>query len=115
MNEDNFLKMTDFDRLVSSEPIQIMKAMIPYAPPQGQRFLSLYSKAMELRNTLNAFQRGNPEMSICSSPRQSNQEPMEMLNSIRDYCSPATRQKMDECMNMFAMLQMLELFQDNGE
>lgn len=110
MNEDSYPKMTELDCMVSPEPLQITKAMIPYAAPRGQRILSVFAKTLELRNTLRAFQYQSPDVSICSAS-----EPTDMLTGIRRYCSPATRQRMDECINLVSILQMAEVLQEDGE
>lgn len=112
--EEEYPKMTAFDRMVAPEQVQMLKAVIPYAPPRGQRFLSLYSKIMELQNTVDLFQRGSSDMSICSSS-QPPASPMEILNEVRECCSPASRHRMDEFINMMAMIEMLELFQESDE
>lgn len=115
MNKDNAPKMTEFDCLVSSESIQLMKAMLPFLPAQGQHILSVYAKAMEMRNTLQTFQNQRPDMSICSLPQSKmHSDPLQMIQEIRDYCGPATRQKMDQCMNLIAMIEIADLFQ-NGD
>lgn len=116
MNEDSQATMTDFDSMVSPEPVQIMKACIPYVPPRGQRILSLYAKALEFQNTLSVFRQSQPDLSICSAPNPSaSGNPLEMMNDIRKHCSPNTQHKIDDCINMFAMIQMMEVFQENDQ
>ena len=114
MNKENTPKMTEFDCLVSSEPIQLMKAMLPFLPPQGQHILSIYAKAMEMQNTIQVFQNQKPDMSMCSLPQSKpDSDPLHMIQEIRDYCGPATRQKMDQCMNLIAMMEIADLFQND--
>lgn len=114
MNKEDAPKMTEFDCLVSSEPIQLMKAMLPFLPPQGQQLLSIYAKAMEMRNTIQTFQSQGSDLSMCSLPQsKANSDPLHMIQEIRDYCGPATRQKMDQCMNLMAMMELADLFQDD--
>jgi hypothetical protein len=116
MDEEYIPKMTDLDRRASSEPIQIMKALLPYAPPNYQRLLSLYAKTMELTNIIQFFRENPSDVSICASPQNTNQgDPLAMINQIRDYCSPQTQEKLDHYLNVFAMFQMMSLFQDQEE
>lgn len=114
MSDIEYPKVTAFDQIVAPEQVQVMKAIIPYAPPQGQRLLSVYAKAMELRNTLSMFQSQNSDMSVCSVP-DAVRSPVDMLNDIREHCPAPTRSKIDEFMNMFAMIQMIEIFQSSDE
>lgn len=114
MNKDDAPKMTELDCLVSSEPIQLMKAILPFLPPQGQQFVSIYAKAMEMRNTIQTFQNQRADMSMCSLPSsRTDLDPLQMIQEIRDYCGPATRQKMDQCMDLAAMMELANLFQNN--
>lgn len=114
MSDIEYPKVTAFDRIVAPEQVQVMKAIIPYTPPQGQRLLSVYAKAMELRNTVSMFQSQDSDMSVCSVPGAV-RSPVDMLNDIRGHCSAPTRSKIDEIMNLFAMIQMIELFQSSDE
>ena len=114
MNKDDALKMTEFDCLVSSEPIRLMKAMLPFLPPQGQQVLSIYAKAMEMKNTIQTFQNQKADMSMCSLPQsKTDSDPLHMIQEIRDYCGPATRQKIDQCINLIAMMEIADLFQND--
>lgn len=114
MSDIEYPQVTAFDQLVAPEQVQVMKAIIPYAPPQGQRLLSVYAKAVELRNTLSMFQSQGGDMSVCSAPDAA-KNPEDMLSDIRRHCPALTRSKIDEFMNLFAMLQMIELLQSSDE
>ena len=48
--EQNFISQTPLDRMVSSDCGQMLKAAIPYLPASGRQILSVYEKAMELKN-----------------------------------------------------------------
>lgn len=102
--------MTDLDQMVSDDQIQILKAAIPYVSSSGQRLLSVYSKMRELQNTLTLFPQENSQMRICGTDAQ--MQPMDLLNEIRPFCSGQTQERIDQIIQMFAMLQMIELFQE---
>ena len=53
--EQNFISQTPLDRMVSSDCGQMLKAAIPYLPASGRQILSVYEKAMELKNTISLF------------------------------------------------------------
>ena len=93
--------MTDLDQMVSDDQIQILKAAIPYVSPSGMR---------ELQNTLTLFPQENSQMRICGTDAQ--MQPMDLLNEIRPFCSGQTQERIDQVIQMFAMLQMIELFQE---
>lgn len=102
--------MTDLDQMVSDDQIQILKAAIPYVPSSGQRLLSIYSKVRELQNTLTLFPQENSDMRICGSDAE--MQPLDILNEIRPFCSGPTQEHIDQIIQMFAVMQILELFQD---
>ena len=47
MEDHDFEKMTPFDQLISTQSLQILKLLIPYTPPENQRFLAVYTKFLE--------------------------------------------------------------------
>ena len=53
--EQDFIARTALDEIVESDHNQMLKAMIPYLPPFGQQFLSMYTKTRELKNTMELF------------------------------------------------------------
>ena len=53
--EQEPIARTALDEMVESDQDQMLKAMIPYLPSSGQRFLSVYTKVRELRNTMSLF------------------------------------------------------------
>ena len=58
--EQEPIARTALDEMVESDQDQMLKAMIPYLPSSGQRFLSVYTKVRELRNTMSLFQSSLP-------------------------------------------------------
>ena len=102
--EQETIAQTMLDQLVTDENSQMLKALIPYLSFSGQRILAAYAKTQELCNTLQLFSRPQNDMQICSS-RPMN--PMELLNDIRKFSYGENRKKLDQAVNMFAMLEML--------
>lgn len=113
MSQQGPTPMTDLDQMVSDDQLQILKAIIPYVSPHGQRFLSLYSKVRELHNTMNLLPKQNSDMRICGSDSDAAMPPLDILNEIRPFCSESAQKQIDQVIQIFAMLQMAELFQDS--
>lgn len=114
MEENPTLKMTDFDCLVTNESLQILKAMLPYFPANGRHFLSVYTKIMEMQNTMRVFSQPNGGLSICSNEERENLDFATLIGQIKEYCSPATRAKMDDWMQYLALFEMIQLMQEEG-
>ena len=98
------------DEMVSEDSIEMLKAALPYLPPQGQSFISVFAKFLELKNTLRLFrpQAGNTE--ICAQYRDKN-NPLEMLSACSSVCHGRTKEQLDNIIQTLTMLQMFELSQ----
>ena len=113
MNEGQ-ISQTLLDQMVSSDRGQLIKAAIPYLPPKGQQIFSVYEKAAELLNTVSIFGRSDSESSLSAMSIPA-QDPMDMINDIRSFCYGPSRDKLNQMVNMMAMIQMLQLMnQPNG-
>ena len=107
MNDDQ-IAQTLLDQMVSSDRGQLIKAAIPYLPPKGQQIFSVYEKAAELLNTVSIFGRSDSESSLSAMSIPA-QDPMDMINDIRSFCYGPSRDKLNQMVNMMAMVQMLQL------
>ena len=115
MNDDH-IAQTLLDQMVSSDRGQLIKAAIPYLPPKGQQSFSVYEKAAELLNTVSIFGRSGSESSLSAMSIPA-QDPMDMINDIRSFCYGPSRDKLNQMVNMMAMVQMLQLMKqpDNNK
>ncbi|MDO4273359.1 MAG: hypothetical protein Q4D16_06810 [Eubacteriales bacterium] len=104
--EQDFISQTALDQMVGTDRDQMMKAAIPYLPAKGQQILSVYTKARELANTVALFSPSREGMQMCAA---SAADPLEMINDIKRFCYGESRQKLDQMVNMMAMVQMLQL------
>lgn len=107
MNEDH-IAQTLLDQMVSSDRDQMIKAAIPYLPPKGRQIFSIYEKAAELLNTVSIFGRKDYDSSL-SAMSMPARDPMDMINEIRGFCYGPSRDKLNQMVNMMAMVQMLQL------
>ena len=115
MNDDH-IAQTLLDQMVSSDRGQLIKAAIPYLPPKGQQIFSVYEKAAELLNTVSIFGRSDSESSLSAMSIPA-QDPMDMINDFRSFCYGPSRDKLNQMVNMMAMVQMLQLMKqpDNNK
>ena len=65
--EQDYIAKTALDEMVESDRDQMLKAMVPYLPPSGQQFLSMYTKTQELMNTMSLSETGK-NLRICRLP-----------------------------------------------
>ncbi|MDO4305274.1 MAG: hypothetical protein Q4C77_00455 [Eubacteriales bacterium] len=107
-SEQDFIGQTALDQMVGSDRCQMLKAAIPYLPPSGRRFVSLYTKVQELANTVELFSPSNQSMEMCAASVP-NTDTLSMLQDIRRFCYGESRKKLDEMVNMMAVVQMLQM------
>ena len=86
--EQEPIARTALDEMVESDQDQMLKAMIPYLPSSGQRFLSVYTKVRELRNT--------------------------MSQDIRKCCGGENRRQIDHITSLMATIQMLQIMNEDS-
>ena len=110
MSQEHNIPMTALDEMVSDNNLQILKASLPYMSANGQKFLSLFTKFLELKHTMDLFSCQNGDLTACEIPSAQAADPMSMLNDIRRFCGPKTQGNIDQLINMVVMIQMLEIF-----
>ena len=103
MEEHNIL-----DEMISEDQVEILKAAMPYLPAQGQRFISVYAKFLELSNTIRLFSRPQADMQM-HAQEQFTADPLEMLSACSKVCHGPLKEKLENITNTFLMIQMLDL------
>lgn len=111
--EQDFVSQTALDQMIGSDRDQMMKAAIPYLPPEGQRVLAVYEKMMELKNTIFLFSGTGNRVSACAAGSPA--EPLEMINDIRRFCYGQSRDKLDRVVNMMAIVEMMQVLNQSAE
>lgn len=111
--EQNYIAKTALDEMVESDRDQMLKAMVPYLPPSGQQFLSMYTKTQELMNTMSLF-RNRKKSADLQAASLSGIDPLEMLQDIRKCCSGESRRQIDHITNLMATIQMLQIMNENS-
>ena len=107
----DFEKMTPFDQLISTQSLQILKLLIPYTPPENQRFLAVYTKFLELQHTIDFFQRFHSDV-YSQDFEKKTFSPFHIIQEIRPYIPAQFGETFDMLMNM---MDMMEVFQNMNE
>lgn len=111
--EQDYIAKTALDEMVESDRDQMLKAMVPYLPPSGQQFLSMYTKTQELMNTMSLF-RNRKKSADLQAASLSGIDPLEMLQDIRKCCSGESLRQIDQITNLMATIQMLQIMNENS-
>ena len=104
--EQEPIARTALDEMVESDQDQMLKAMIPYLPSSGKRFLSVYTKVRELWNTMSLFQSSRRTADL-QATGFSGTDPLEMLQDIRKCCGGENRRQIDHITSLMSTIQML--------
>lgn len=103
MNKCNS-QITLFDTMVTSDRLQEIKIVLPYLPPTIQRFVGLYSKVEELRNTVSLF---NDEQNIQEFSAR-DKAPESIIEELKDYLTDAQMESIENLSNLRSMMEMLK-------
>ncbi len=99
-----------FDSLIQNDRLRILKAALPYVQLSDQRTLSLYVKVLELKNTMELFNKDEETLSACSLQKK-NGNVLELLQDIRKYCPPDKQDAIDQILNFANVYQMFQTYQ----
>lgn len=114
------LELTEFDAVVSSHQLQMLKAAIPYISASQQQVLSIYVKIMELTNTFQLVQKKEVQsLGICSVSSQK-KNVSEMLNSMKRFCTDEEKEMIDLLFNFLSAFRIYNSYkeivpQENGK
>ncbi len=101
---------TSFDNLIQNNQLRILKAALPYIQLSEQRLLSVYVKILELKNTMELFNKDEGTLSACSLQKE-NASILDLLQDIRKYCPPDKQDAIDQILNFANMYQMYQTYQ----
>lgn len=110
--EQDSIALTALDQMVGSDYEQMMKAALPYLPPDSRKILSVYAKTRELLNTLALFSGSGQGVEMCAAEAS---DPMDMLQDIRRFCYGGSRRMLDKAVNMMAVVQMMQIMGQSAD
>lgn len=87
--------MTPFDLLVTTPQLQMIKLLLPYLPPAGQRMLAPFIKFRELSSTLSLFRSRTYGISAQDLQDDRSASPMDLFHDLRPYLKEEDAQMLD--------------------
>lgn len=116
MNNEQTLKMTDLDYMTASPHLQMIKAALPYIQVPEQRFFSMFVKVSELERTMKLFaEKEDGAVGICSLEKDEPSSPLDMLNAMKPFGSPAEQDFIDLVVNFLQGSQLYQSYRDFSE
>ncbi|MCI8514753.1 MAG: hypothetical protein HFI93_09060 [Lachnospiraceae bacterium] len=113
MNPEETLKTTELDSRVGNPRLQMLKASLPYLPPEGQRFAAILTKWFEFQTTLRLFDNPEEILSICEV-KEPPPGPFGVLDEIKKYGSPEDRSQIEfaknfvQAMNLYRQMEAMQ-------
>ena len=111
-------KVTAFDALFTNNQIQKLKILLSYVDSPMQRQLAIYIKFLELKYTMELFQR-SPQLSVSPIQQESSFDPAMLCQEIAPYCSPGEQKQINQFASMLQamshyqeMMEMVQMFQE---
>ncbi|MFQ9515595.1 MAG: hypothetical protein ACLRZ9_07165 [Eubacterium sp.] len=103
--ENEQLKQTKFDSMVTNKNMQLAKAVIPYIDNRIGNYLGMYIKFKELQNA--ARINSNVAVAAMNADKHKENIGMEsMFEDIKDFLSDDERETIDTIMTMMEMMNM---------
>lgn len=107
MEQEQFL--TEYDGLVQTRELQMMKSMLPFVNVRSQMPLAILIQSMEFRNTVQIFQNNANALSACSVNNESDKRNA-MLQTLRKFCTPKERETIDNILNIICIMENYDTF-----
>lgn len=100
--------MESIDALIQDRHLDIIKAALPYLDNSRQGTMAMMVKFMELQRTVALFHTPGNNLRMCSEEEREEIGPFQMLNAIREYCTDAEKEMVDNFMTFFQMFSTYE-------
>ncbi|MCI8576941.1 MAG: hypothetical protein HFG64_05400 [Lachnospiraceae bacterium] len=107
-NQEHDIRLTEFDYMLVTPQLQMLKAAIPHIPPSWQRMLSVFVKFQELQHVQNIFSQGELSAMGLSTDQQRPSSPMELIQAIKPYAGPREREMIETLENIQLMIQTMQ-------
>ncbi len=111
-------KVTAFDALFTNNQIQKLKVLLSYVDSPMQRQLAVYIKFLELKYTMELFQR-SPQLSVSPALQEGSFDPAKLCQEVTPYCSPGEQKQLNQFASMLQamshyqeMMEMVQMFQE---
>ena len=102
MNQEQYV--TEYDGLVQTRELQMLKSMLPFANVRSQMPLAILIQSMEFRNTIQIFQNNANVLSACSVHNEPDKRNA-MIQTLRKFCTPKEKETIDTLLNIMCVME----------
>lgn len=101
--------VTEYDELVQTRELQMLKSMLPFVQTNSQMPLAILIQSIEFRNTVRMFQNNANVLSACSVNNEPDRRNA-MLQTLRRFCTPKERETIDTLLNIMCVMENYDAF-----
>ena len=105
MEQENYL--TEYDGLVQTRELQMLKAMLPFAAPRSQMPIAMLIQTMEFQQTMRVFRNNANALSAFSVHNETDRRSA-MLQTLKKFCTPRERETIDTILNIMCVMESKE-------
>lgn len=102
MEQEQYL--TEYDGLVQTRELQMLKSLLPFANVRSQMPLAILIQSMEFRNTVQMFQNNANVLSACSVHNETDKRNA-MLQTLRKFCTQKEKETIDTLLNIMCVME----------
>lgn len=102
MDQEQYL--TEYDGLVQTRELQMLKSLLPFANIRSQMPIAILIQTMEFRNTIQLFQKNANVLAACSVQNESDKRNA-MLQTLRRFCTPKEKEAIDTMLNIMCIME----------
>ena len=104
MEQDNLF--TEYDNLVQTRELQMMKSMLPFVGIKQQKPLALLIQSLQFRNAVRILQNDENVLSACAIPVSNETEKRNaMIQTLRRFCTPKEKETIDTLLNIMCVME----------
>lgn len=100
------------DNIFQDTPLPMLKILLPFLPLSSQKFMAIFLKFLELKYTMDFFNRGNFFCSLTDSVDSS--DPSEMLSVLKEVFPKEQQENIDNMFQMVQAMEMMQFFQEEA-
>lgn len=102
----------EFDNMITTHNMKLIKTALPYIDISEQRFLSIYLKFSEFINTIHLFSEKPAALSACKSTATGENKLIEMVAALKEVCDDAERETLDMILNFMQAMQLYNTYSE---
>ena len=104
MDQENLF--TEYDGLVQTKELQMMKSMLPFLGLKQQKPMAILIQSLQFRNAVRMFQNDENALAACSINVTSEAERRNaMIQTLRNFCSPKEKETIDTLLNIMCVME----------